>query len=114
MKISEINHFLFSKTTEKMAKKLMSKYIVCEFPNEENKVSVAYSDWLRGYGKDDSAITTDCQLQKLIDSEELVKMQWPKNVEVGPQCTIMQKKLASCEWDTVVAKLHAYSDGKCR
>lgn len=63
-------------------------YMVCEFPNEEDSISIGYLEWL----EDEFTMT---ELDDIIKFETIVKVRWPKDCDVGP-ATAMKKKLANC------------------
>ncbi|XP_071640078.1 uncharacterized protein [Temnothorax longispinosus] len=77
------------------------RYMVCEFPNEEDSISIGYLEWL----EDKFKIT---ELDDIIERGTIVKVRWPKNCDVGPPTATMKKKLANCQWEKVVTKLRAY------
>jgi len=76
-------------------------YIVCEFPNEGNKISIGYRDWLL-------EAVDDAQLQNIIDRNIHIQIRWPKNVNIGPKTMTMKKIIDTCSWDIVVAEIHAF------
>lgn len=76
-------------------------YIVCEFPNEENKISIGYRNWL-------IETVDDAQLQNIIDCDTCIQIRWPKNVNIGPKTMTMKKIFDTCTWDTVIATIHAF------
>ncbi|XP_039310231.1 uncharacterized protein LOC120358812 isoform X2 [Solenopsis invicta] len=76
------------------------KYMVCEFPNEENSIAIGYLEWL------EDKFT---ELDDIIKHETLVKVRWPKDCDIGPT-TAMKKKLTNCQWEVVVTKLCAHGE----
>ncbi|XP_039302139.1 uncharacterized protein LOC105206644 isoform X2 [Solenopsis invicta] len=78
------------------------KYMVCEFPNEENSIAIGYLKWL----EDKFTVT---ELDDIIKHETLVKVRWPKDCDIGPT-TAMKKKLTNCQWEVVVTKLCAHGE----
>lgn len=83
-------------------------YIVCEFPNEEEKVSIGYAEWLTTTDNDDNKELAETRLKELIDSGQQVKMKWPKECVIRPHSVNMKRTLANCKWESVIAILHAY------
>lgn len=81
------------------------RYMVCEFPNEEDSISIGYLEWL----EDKFTIT---ELDDIIKRGTIVKVRWPKGCDIGPAAT-MKKKLANCQWEVIAIKLRAYG-GKQR
>ncbi|XP_011706255.1 PREDICTED: uncharacterized protein LOC105461458 [Wasmannia auropunctata] len=79
------------------------KYMVCEFPNEENSIAIGYLEWL----EDEFTIT---ELDDIIKCETIVKVRWPKDCDISPAITAMKKKLANCQWEVVATKLRAYGE----
>ncbi|KMQ87562.1 hypothetical protein RF55_13115 [Lasius niger] len=75
-------------------------YMVCEFPNEEDSISIGYLEWLEKE-------FTMTELDDIIKFETIVKVRWPKDCDVGP-ATAMKKKLANCQWEVVATKVRAY------
>lgn len=76
------------------------KCMVCEFPNEENSISIGYLEWL----EDEFTIT---ELDDVIKNKTLVRVRWPKDCDISP-ATAMKKKLATCQWEIVVTRLLAH------
>ncbi|XP_029170526.1 uncharacterized protein LOC114940170 isoform X2 [Nylanderia fulva] len=77
------------------------RYMVCEFPNEEDSISIGYLEWLENK-------FTNIELDDVIKRGTIVKVRWPKDCDVGPVATTMKKKLANCQWEVVATKLRAY------
>ena len=83
-------------------------YVVCEFPNEEEKVSIGYAEWLTAIDNDDNKELAEAQLKELISSEQQVKIMWPKDCVIRPLSVNMKKTLANCKWESVIAVLRVY------
>ncbi|XP_032687052.1 uncharacterized protein LOC116851595 [Odontomachus brunneus] len=71
------------------------KYIVCGFPNENNKISIAYKEWIISQLDDDG-------LQGIIDQGTQIQLKWPKNCVIKMHFATMDKVLKKADWEVTV------------
>lgn len=78
---------------------------VYEFPNEKDKISIGYLEWMEDN-------FTEEELDTLIENETEFKIKWPVGIEIGPPLK-PKKKLQNCtEWITCVVRMYAYGGEK--
>lgn len=73
--------------------------VLCEFHNEGDSVAVGYREWFFDE-------VNDKALDDIIKRETEIKMRWPIT-DIGSS-NVMKKRLKTCEWQEVVAKICAY------
>ncbi|XP_065211087.1 uncharacterized protein LOC135839127 [Planococcus citri] len=81
---------------------LNASCVCCEFVEDDNSVSVGYSNWL---------LNSTIDLSKIIKDRETVAINWPKNVEVKPPEKMRkQMKNINVEWEAWNVKIHGEGD----
>lgn len=77
-----------------------NKCLLLEFVNEDKKISVGYQDWLR------NKISGEEEYLNIMEKEIEVEIKWP-NCDIAP-ASVMKKRMRTCEWKTVVAKILSF------
>lgn len=76
--------------------------VLVEFPNEQNKVAVAYLKWIK-----DVTFRYFEEIDDVISSKTHLKMKWPTDSLVLSSLKQMEKK-SNISWITAIARILAY------
>ncbi|CAL1682469.1 unnamed protein product [Lasius platythorax] len=79
-----------------------NKCLLLEFVNEDKKIAVGYQDWLQ------DKISGEEEYLRTIKKKSEVKIKWP-NCDIT-SASIMKKRVRTCEWKTVVAKILSFDE----